>query len=71
LYFLNGVLPWQNLAYSSNDLYKNIREKKLETSVENLCKGCPSEFFTLSPIVGISDLMKNQIMATLRSYSRI
>ena len=40
VYFLNGFLPWQNLVA------QKVLEKKIATSVENLCKGCPQEFTT-------------------------
>lgn len=45
MYFLRGSLPWQNLPGKNKDeKYKNIKKKKLETSLEVLCKGYPSEF---------------------------
>jgi len=38
-------LPWQNLPGKNKDeKYKNIKKKKIETSLEVLCKGYPSEF---------------------------
>ena len=47
IYFLRGVLPWQNLkATNKKDKYEKIMEKKLSTSVESLCKGLPTEFIT-------------------------
>ena len=47
LYFLRGVLPWQNLkATNKKDKYEKIMEKKLSTSIESLCKGYPGEFVT-------------------------
>lgn len=47
LYFLRGVLPWQNLkATNKKDKYEKIMEKKLSTSIESLCKGVPTEFVT-------------------------
>lgn len=47
LYFLRGQLPWQNLkANNKKDKYEKIMEKKLSTSVENLCKTFPPEFVT-------------------------
>lgn len=47
LYFLRGVLPWQNLkATNKKDKYEKILEKKLSTSIESLCKGFPTEFVT-------------------------
>ncbi|EAR95573.2 kinase domain protein (macronuclear) [Tetrahymena thermophila SB210] len=47
MYFLRGSLPWQNLkATNKKDKYEKIMEKKLQTQVEELCKGFPSEFAT-------------------------
>jgi serine/threonine protein kinase len=47
IYFLRGVLPWQNLkATNKKDKYEKIMEKKLSTSIESLCKGVPTEFVT-------------------------
>lgn len=45
LYFLRGSLPWQGLpGRSKNEKYSNIKKKKLEVTVEELCKGHPEEF---------------------------
>jgi hypothetical protein len=45
LYFLRGMLPWQGLkANNKRDKYERIKEKKLTTSIEVLCKGYPVEF---------------------------
>lgn len=45
MYFLRGMLPWQSLkATTKKDKYERIKEKKLTTSIEVLCKGYPSEF---------------------------
>jgi len=47
MYFLRGSLPWQNMrANDKKEKYRKIMEKKIETSVETLCKGFPSEFAT-------------------------
>lgn len=47
MYFLRGVLPWQNLkAEGKKDKYERIMEKKMQTPVEILCKGFPNEFGT-------------------------
>ena len=45
LYFLKGQLPWQGLAgKNKNDKYDRIKEKKIQTTVEQLCRGQPEEF---------------------------
>lgn len=45
LYFLKGSLPWQGLPGRNKDeKYNNIKKKKLETSLDELCKGYPPEF---------------------------
>jgi len=45
MYFLRGSLPWQNLkANNKIEKYQKIMEKKLETTIELLCKGFPTEF---------------------------
>ena len=45
LYLLKGQLPWQGLpGRSKNEKYNNIKKKKIETSLEELCRGHPSEF---------------------------
>ena len=47
LYLLRGSLPWQGLPGNTKaEKYRNIMEKKLQTSVEMLCTGFPSEFVT-------------------------
>merc|ERR1712241_1230217 len=47
IYFLSGTLPWQGLrAKTKAQKYEKISEKKLSTSVEELCKGAPAEFST-------------------------
>ncbi|EGR26929.1 hypothetical protein IMG5_204310 [Ichthyophthirius multifiliis] len=47
MYFLKGVLPWQNQKTNNKkDKYEKIMEKKLQTPVEVLCKGFPQEFGT-------------------------
>ena len=38
-------MPWQGLpGRTKNEKYSNIKKKKLETSLDDLCKGQPSEF---------------------------
>jgi casein kinase 1 len=45
MYFLRGMLPWQGLkANNKRDKYEKIKEKKLTTSIDVLCKGYPVEF---------------------------
>jgi hypothetical protein len=45
IYFLEGSLPWQNLhAFSKSEKYKKIKEKKMQISVETLCRHVPEEF---------------------------
>ena len=45
MYFLRGMLPWQGLkANTKKEKYERIKEKKLTTSIEVLCKGYPVEF---------------------------
>lgn len=45
LYFLRGSLPWQGLPGRSKDeKYNNIKRKKKEVSIEELCLNQPMEF---------------------------
>jgi len=45
LYFLRGSLPWQGLPGRSKDeKYNNIKKKKKETTVNELCLNQPVEF---------------------------
>lgn len=45
LYFVRGSLPWQGLkATSKRDKYDKIRDKKVTTSVQQLCKYLAPEF---------------------------
>ena len=45
LYLLKGSLPWQGLpGRSKNEKYAAIKKKKIETDLNLLCKGIPSEF---------------------------
>jgi serine/threonine protein kinase len=45
LYFCRGNLPWQGLkAATKMQKYDRISEKKMTTTVEQLCKGFPNEF---------------------------
>ena len=48
IYFLSGTLPWQGLrAKTKAQKYEKISEKKLSTSVEELCKGAPGDSYIL------------------------
>jgi len=45
MYFLRGNLPWQGLVVKNkNDKYSAIKEKKILTTANELCKGFPKEF---------------------------
>lgn len=45
IYFLKGRLPWQGLVSDKkHHKYDRIKDKKLSTSVSNLCKELPYEF---------------------------
>lgn len=45
IYFLRGKLPWQNIEGKTKlEKYSNIKEKKLNTTAEDLCAGLPQEF---------------------------
>ena len=59
IYFLRGELPWQGLkAKNVKEKYQKIKEKKINTKVEDLCAGMPSNFF-----------IKEQLI-TLLNYAR-
>lgn len=45
IYFLRGKLPWQGIqAKTTKDKYDRIKEKKIMTKIEDMCKGFPEEF---------------------------
>lgn len=45
LYFLKGSLPWQGLpGRTKQEKYDNIKKKKKEITIEELCKDQPQEF---------------------------
>lgn len=47
MYFNRGSLPWQGLrAKTKKEKYDRIRDIKISTSLETLCKGFPEEFAT-------------------------
>ena len=44
IYFLRGDLPWQGLkAKNIKEKYQKIKEKKLNTDLNELCLGMPSK----------------------------
>ena len=45
LYLLRGSLPWQGLpAKTKEEKYTKIKNKKIETKLEDLCQDFPNEF---------------------------
>ena len=47
MYLLRGSLPWQGLpARTKEEKYTKIKNKKIETTLEVLCKGFPEDFIT-------------------------
>jgi len=45
MYFLRGSLPWQGFTVKTKaEKYEKIKNKKIEATVEVLCKGFPEEF---------------------------
>ncbi|XP_078432020.1 casein kinase I-like 5 [Wolffia australiana] len=45
MYFLRGSLPWQGLkAGNKKQKYERISERKVNTPIDVLCRGYPSEF---------------------------
>ena len=45
IYMLKGSLPWQNQQGANrNEKYEKIKEKKLATPFQVLCRGLPSQF---------------------------
>lgn len=52
MYFNRGSLPWQGLrAATKRQKYEIISEKKMSTSVEELCRGYPGKFLVLQCFV--------------------
>ena len=44
---MKGSLPWQGLkARNVKEKYEKIKERKISTSLDNLCQGLPDEFKT-------------------------
>ena len=51
MYFNRGSLPWQGLrAATKRQKYEIISEKKMSTSVEELCRGYPGIKMTITSI---------------------
>ncbi|CAG9334138.1 unnamed protein product [Blepharisma stoltei] len=45
MYFLRGSLPWQGIsAHGKQEKYQKIKEAKMSSAVEALCRGFPPEF---------------------------
>ena len=45
IYFLKGNLPWNGFNGKNKiDQYEMIKQKKILTTADDLCKGCPKEF---------------------------
>lgn len=45
MYFLRGSLPWQGIhARDVKEKYERIKQKKINTTAEELCRGFPEEF---------------------------
>ena len=50
MYFNRGSLPWQGLrAATKRQKYEIISEKKMSTSVEELCRGYPGKLIAVYP----------------------
>lgn len=47
IFLLKGSLPWEDYFKGDNkyEEYANIAKKVQETTLEELCEGCPSEFY--------------------------
>lgn len=44
MYFLRGILPWQNMKGNTAKVkYEMIMNKKISTPLDELCKGHPSQ----------------------------
>ena len=45
VYFMRGQLPWSGMEGRTKfEKMENIKRKKMETGMEELCKDCPNEF---------------------------
>ena len=51
---MKGSLPWQGLPGRNKDeKYLAIKNKKLETSLEELCQNVPREFYDFMESLGV------------------
>lgn len=84
IYFLKGALPWQNLrARNIKEKYDKIKDKKILTKVEDLCRNLPDEFlqycnycrklkFVEKPDYGyLKDLFKNLLKKLGHEYNYV
>jgi hypothetical protein len=47
IYFARGSLPWQGLkAATEDEKNERIKEKQMDTPIEELCRDLPKEFVT-------------------------
>ena len=45
IYLKKGQLPWMGMpGRSKYEKLENIKRKKMETGMEELCKECPNDF---------------------------
>ena len=45
IYLKKGSLPWMGMPGKSKlEKLENIKRKKMETGMEELCKDCPNDF---------------------------
>ncbi len=71
LYFLRGSLPWQGLpAPTVKEKYAKIRDKKINTSLQELCHGFPIEFATYMKYVRALRFEERPDYAYLRNMFR-
>jgi serine/threonine protein kinase len=71
IYLMRGTLPWVGLkAETRQQKHQIIMEKKMETSVELLCKGLPEEFARFLNDVRRLDFADEPLYATYRDMFR-
>lgn len=57
MYFNTGSLPWQGLkSATKRQKYERISEKKMSTSIDELCKGFPGNYFYLFLVLIVSNV---------------